>query len=210
MGLFARGAHDIFIGKVGNVVGSTWKDEQVMRAVPLKKKNRTFTQPQLEQHAKFRMAIEHLQYLSPLFEVTFKKYTKDKTGMNVALSHTFDAITGTYPNYDIDWPKFIVSKGSAEEAQEMEVAPITDGIRIEWFNEGLPIEIREDPSFIVVYCPELKRFRYSMTTGLRSAGAATILTPNFKGKLVHLWFGFISKEGNNASNSMYAGQVTVL
>ena len=51
MGLFGKGAHDLFIGKVGNVIGSLWKGKTVMCATPLKKKNRSFSQARLEQQA---------------------------------------------------------------------------------------------------------------------------------------------------------------
>lgn len=210
MGIFARGNQDIFIGKVGNVVGSTWKDEQVIRAVPLRKKNRSFTQAQLEQHARFKLVIDNIQFLTPLFNVTFKKYTRDKTAFNVAFSETYNTITGTYPAYDIDWSKFVVSKGSLEDVPELSVTASGGVLTFDWMGDVDRDEIRTDKSFMVVYCPELKRFRYSLAGGERTLGMSSINVDLFRGKMVHTWFGFVSRNKDNASNSIYTGQVNVV
>ena len=67
-----------FSGKVGTVIGGTWKGIDFMRS---KSKRRNFvpTQKQLEQQVKFALIMRFVQPMSALLEVTFVDYAVRKT-----------------------------------------------------------------------------------------------------------------------------------
>ena len=63
MGKLQNGILDGFSGKVGTVVGSTWKGIPVMRARPRLKKNRSFSQAQQEQPPLMWAASQAMMYI---------------------------------------------------------------------------------------------------------------------------------------------------
>ncbi len=68
-----------------------------------------------------------------------------------------------------------------------------------------------DTVIMVVYNSDSKRGLYTLNSGiLRSAAAATKTVSQYAGKMVETWLAFLSADGTSVSDSVYAGQVTVL
>src|SRR5687767_4676020 len=111
MGKLNAGILGGFIGKVGTVVGGKWKGIEYMRFKgPSKKKNNA--PRQIEQQAKFALATDMVSNMSDLFKITYKSYEQQMTARNKAVSGIVnDAITGTYPDFAIDFSKVLISKG---------------------------------------------------------------------------------------------------
>ena len=84
MGTFSKGILGGFSGKVGNVIGSTWKGIDYMRSKPGARTG-TFSSAQKEQQAKFAIAIGFVSIMSALFMVSFRDAIR-KTGINSAFS----------------------------------------------------------------------------------------------------------------------------
>ena len=85
MGTINKGILGGFSGKVGNVVGGTWKGIDYMRSKS-SRRNFTPTQPQLEQQLKFTEAIRFVQTMSGLVEISFRNFAIRKTGINNVLA----------------------------------------------------------------------------------------------------------------------------
>ena len=101
-----------FSGKTGTVIGSSWKGIAVMRgiapsiAIPN-------TPAQLAQRAKFSVAGKFLRPLIPFLRIGFRSQAVKMSGFNAAMSYNLEyALTGTYPAYDIDFSKALVSQGT--------------------------------------------------------------------------------------------------
>ncbi len=73
MAIFSKGILGGFSGKVGNVVGSTWRGKDVLRSLPTKR-NRVATQSQLDQQEKFSMVMKFMTSMTALLNTTFKAY----------------------------------------------------------------------------------------------------------------------------------------
>src|SRR5436190_20592932 len=105
MGRIDRGILGSISGTVGTVVGSNWKGKQVVRAKAVRR-NKTLSQAQIEQHAKFAVAGRFIKKLRKFLEISYKPKADGMTGQNVAMKELLrSAMTGVYPNFTIDYSK---------------------------------------------------------------------------------------------------------
>ena len=111
MGTYNKGILGAFSGKVGPVVGATWRGKEVMRSLP-KKSNRLATTFQQQQRSKFTMTTEFLGGVQPVIKRYFGSDSGLKTRRNQAMSYLMkEAIVFTDPNYEWDYTKILISKG---------------------------------------------------------------------------------------------------
>lgn len=213
MARIQNGILDGFNGKVGTVVGSAWKGKAVMRAKPKQIRNRKFSQAQLAQQSKFAAGSIYLQQLSPLLNITFGNYAKVRTAGNTAFSHMLrEAMTGVFPDFTIDWPKLMVSKGALPLPQNVAAAVVAGKINYTWQAETTASaagDLPTDRSVLVVICPKLQQVIYTTVGAARSTGAASIDVANFAGNDVHTYFAFVSENGKKATRSVYTGMQTL-
>ena len=116
MGTHKQGILGSFSGKIGTVIGSTWRGLWVMRGLTTKKRGKS-DPAQLQQQAKFSLMIKFLQPLSSLVSQTYDTSPAEMTGINKAFSDNIrNAITGVYPAFTIDFTKVSLSKGILPDA----------------------------------------------------------------------------------------------
>lgn len=211
MGIISKGILGGFSGTVGTVVGGTWKGIDYMRS---QANRRSFnpTQKQLDQQAKFGLAIKFLQPLNGLLMLTFRNYAVEMTGSNNALSYVLkNAITGTYPAYSIDYPNILVSRGNLPNALNPTATAAAAGIiKFDWTdNSGTAKAKADDKAIIVVYSPADKLALYTTGSAVRSAGTENFAATLFDGQTVETYIGFISDDSREVATSIYTGQVTI-
>ncbi len=211
MGTIQKGILGGFSGKVGTVIGGTWKGIDYMRS---KSNRRNFTPSlkQLEQQMKFAMMMRFLQPLSALLKVSFQDFAIRKTGGNSAFSYNLkNAITGTYPAFSIAFPQVLISRGDLPNV----LAPaVTSGagsvLTFSWTdNSGVAGAAATDVSIFVAYCPSLMQSIYTVGDATRAGLTGDFNLASFAGRQVETFIGFISAEGHSVATSLYTGQVTV-
>ena len=112
MGKIKQGILGGFSGTVGTVIGGNWKGVDYMRGKAASYTDKQ-SQAQLVQRAKFSLMSKFLAPLSAYLQVTFAKVALKKTGINAAFSYNIaNAIMGTYPAFDVDFSKLLVSNGT--------------------------------------------------------------------------------------------------
>ena len=117
MGKISQGVLGGFSGKVGNIVGGTWKGIDYMRIKPSNVANPR-TQGQVDQRTKFSNVLNFLQPMTEFLRVGYKLYANKMTQFNSAMSYQLqNAITGVYPDFSIDYTKVLVSKGALLRAE---------------------------------------------------------------------------------------------
>ena len=133
MGKYNQGILGAFSGKVGNVVGSSINGVDYMRSLP-RKSTKTPTLPQLMQRAKFALMADFLRPLGAVVKVGFQSRKKGLTPYNAASSYNLEhAITGTYPNFVVDYPEVIFSKGNLLVVTDPEIATtVAAELEINW------------------------------------------------------------------------------
>src|SRR5258705_10229482 len=170
MGTYVKGILGGFSGKVGTVVGSTWKGIPVMKSVPGPRKGNP-TLLQLEQQARFTLMIKFLQPLTALFNQTFSIGAGAMSGFNKAFSYNvLNGITGVYPAFAVNFPMLLISRGDLPNATAPAVSSsLAWQIAFKWtHNSGLGKARPNDKAVVAGFCEELKHWVYNVNNAFRS------------------------------------------
>jgi len=211
MAKYGRGPFGRFFGKMGNVVGSKWKNVDYMRLKPDRKRT-TSSEAQLEQQLKFLAATEFLGTCIGLINQTFMSVSDKMTGYNRALQYTLkNAITGISPDFTLNYSMVLISQGDLPEETDAKAVAAPNGVTFNWTYSTNEVGLSQptDKAILLVYCEALKRSVYTLKGADRSTGTATLNVPHFKGQVVQTWISFISADGKEIATSLYTGPVTI-
>jgi len=211
MGRINQGILGGFSGKVGTVIGSSWKGITFMRARAVNVKNPR-TEKQVAQRTKFALTVRFLKPMTYLLRVGFKLYEQGQTAFNAAMSYTLaHAITGTYPDYSIDPSKVLISCGGLPPATSASVTATDSNIEFKWAdNSGAGSARQTDMALIAIVNPAKGEAITYVEDAERMTGSQTVpLWGHWSGDVVHTYLGFVSEDGKEVSNSLYLGQITV-
>jgi len=160
----------------------------------------------LIQQVKFRLAVEFVHQLADLYDITYKQRAGKATPRNMAVSDfVSNAITGVYPDFEIDYSKVMISSGSL--ATVSATTKIAAG-KIIWNwepNTGINGAEANDQSIIVAYCPERKQAIYKINASTRCDGEAILDVQKVVGFKVVTYLGFTSLNQRRVSNSEFTG-----
>lgn len=133
MGKISQGILGGLSGKVGNVVGGNWKGIDYIRIKPTSVANPR-TEGQVNQRNKFTVTLEYLQANKDFIKIGYKSYAIKKTEFNAAMSYVLgNAIIGTSPNFNVDYTKALLSRGSLSSALNGSVNLATAGeVTFDW------------------------------------------------------------------------------
>ncbi len=211
MGKINQGILGGVSGQVGNVIGGTWKGIDYLRIKPSSVANPR-TAGQVDQRSKFSTTLKFLQSMTDFLRVGFKLYANKMTQFNAAMSYNLNnAITGTYPNFMIDYASALVSRGGLTGAANGAVSSSGGLVEFTWTdNTGSGNAQATDKALLVVYNPAKDQAIYDNAGAARSVAAQNLAMPNdFIGDDVEAFIGFISEDGKEVANSVYIGSVTV-
>lgn len=211
MGKVKPGLLGIFSGTVGDVVYATWKGIPYVRAKPLSVANPR-TEAQQSQRARFTLAMRFLKSCTDVIRTGYKKYAVKKTAFNAALSYTLaNAIAGSYPDYRIDYPRVLVSRGPLMPPMNVQVGITGGAVQISWDDNSASGSAKPtDRTLAIVINPKNEKAAYKTAGAPRAAGVETLNIPtDWTGTQVEVYLGFVSEDGNNVSDSVYAGSVMI-
>jgi hypothetical protein len=213
MGTIKKGILGGFSGKVGTVIGGNWKGIDYMRGKAASVSNPK-TEAQLDQRARFGAALKFLQPLTSFIRVGFKNYAVKMTAFNSAMSYNLNnALSGVYPDYFIDYPSALVSRGSLPGALNPTVLSSTPGqVDFAWEDNSQDANASANDKVLLVVFNPIKQQAISIVGGNdRSAGNQFVTVPStFGDDEVHCYIAFQNANQSVLSNSQYAGAVTVL
>ncbi|WP_256005700.1 MULTISPECIES: DUF6266 family protein [Pedobacter] len=214
MGIQKWGAFGGFRKKAGNLVGRRVNGQNVISQLP-HESERPPTEAQLSVRAMFKLVVTFMKWISPLIKVGFQHAGKPKqTPFNAAFRYNFEnAVTGMYPNWEVDYPKFMYSVGMLGNSDSASVvADTAEQLDFSW--DAVPntsIGSGTDKATLLVYNPVKDRFVMQADAALRSALQYTMAMPaNFGGDLVHVWMSFVSADRKMASNTVYLGEIEIV
>ena len=171
------------------------------------------TEAQMNQRAKFSTVLKFLQPLTQFLRIGFKNYAVGMTAFNAAMSINIqNALTGTYPAYDIDYSKALVSRGTLPGALNPATVSATAGtVRFTWGNNSWETDASsDDQAVLVVYNPAKQAAVTQIGTITRAVGSQTITLPNsFTGDQVHCYIAFQNPSQSVISNSQYVSGLIV-
>jgi len=147
-------------GKLGPVVGGSWMDIPYVRSAAEKKENpKPRSEAQIANEQKMKFVNTLLMPFHPYVEVGFKILAVRKTAISAAYSHTYHkAITGTYPDLDVDFSKVLISKGKLPNLKSPKIELIEGNqLKITWEDDNNRLSVFDDQLMLMVYCPELHK-----------------------------------------------------
>jgi len=212
MGVYNKGILGAFSGKVGPVVGASWRGKEVLRSLP-RKGNRVATETQLLQRLKFKTVSSFITPLAPIISRFFGSGSLEKTRTNQAMSyHMTEAVTYVDPNFEIIYEKVVISKGDLLGFQAPTATPAA-GTKIDftWVNNSGQGQAKDNDQLIIaVYEATTKSTVYSLNSGKRVDGSGTITLPAYlSGLTVHVWIAFASENQKLYATSVYMGEVVL-
>lgn len=214
MGVQHWGAFGGFQGRAGALVGR-WKDgKNVISAVPHPSQTPA-TVAQLNQRAKFGMLVRFLRRMTGLIRVGFEN-ARDlgQTAFNAAFQENYyNAITGTAPNFSINYPALVYSKGILSGAYNAAVVIDTAAtVKLSWTAQlATGIGAPTDMATVVVYNVDKGQFVTLANAAARSALAYNLaVPPDFAGDSCHVYISMVRADGKLTSDSLYIGEFTIL
>lgn len=213
MAVISKGILGGISGKVGTVVGASWKGIDYIRSKPASVANPR-TEGQVNQRNRFSAALEYLQPNLGFVKVGYKGYAVKKTAFNAAMSYTLNnAITGTAPNFSVDYSLALLSRGALSEPLNASTNLNTPG-QVEFFwddNSDEGNASATDKAMLLVYNPTKKASVAILGGPQRDAGSEVVSIPSlYSGDTVELFMAFVSADNNQVSNSIYLGSGTAL
>jgi hypothetical protein len=123
-----------------------------------------------------------------------------------------EAVTGDNPDFSIDYPKVILTKGDLLGLEAPVVSPESNAtLSFSWDdNSGQGQATAEDWVLVMVYNGSKKSFEYRQTA-IRSEGTFTFVLPtDWSGDTVHCWLSALAIDGKKYSLSHYIGESVLL
>jgi hypothetical protein len=211
MGKISQGILGGLSGKVGNVIGGNWKGIDYLRIKPSSVRNPR-TEGQVNQRNKFSITLEYLQPNLGFIKLGYKSFATKKTEFNAAMSYVLNnAITGSAPNFTIDYSLALLSRGNLSGVQNPSSDLTTAGqITFDWDDNSLEGNANaNDKAMVLVYNPDKKESVYILDGADRTTGSQIVSIPSsYVGDVVQLFMAFISADGKVVSNSIYLGSGT--
>lgn len=208
MGKIAQGILGGLSGKVGNIIGGSWKGIDYIRIKPSSVANPR-TVGQVNQRNKFTVTLEFIQAVKPFIQKGYKFLAVKKTAFNAAMSYVLNnAITGVEPDFEVDYATALVSRGGLSAALNPSTDLATAGeVTFNWDDNSAEGNANAtDKAMLLVYNPS-KKESISLTDGAdRTVGTQIVAIPTtYAGDTVELFMAFITVDGSQVSNSTYLG-----
>jgi hypothetical protein len=213
MGKIAQGILGGLSGKVGNIIGGSWKGIDYIRIKPSSVANPR-TEGQVNQRNKFRATLEYLQPNKAFLKIGYKSFATKKTEFNAAMSYVLNnAIGGIAPNFTIDYSLALLSRGSLSSVLYGTTDLTTAGqVRFDWGDNSAEGNANAtDKAMVLVYNPSKKESISILDGADRTTGSQVVTIPNtYAGDTVELFMAFVSADGTQVSNSVYLGSGTAV
>ncbi len=207
MGTYSKSTFGKIKGKVGEGVGSKWRGVSVIRSLPTKS-SKPFTASQLAIQAKFALSAAQLSPIKDVLNLGFSDKKLNKiTGYNAAVkAFLAEAITGTYPNYGVDYSKMKMSKGSLNAA-EIQVS-FESAIKLSWPADLNDFNSSASDKMVFIVYNETKNTYKLNNSFTRDAESMSFPYTIGVGDVLHIWSFCVKHDGKTVSNSVYAGSIS--
>ncbi len=212
MGTIKQGILGGFSGKVGTVIGGSWKGIAYMRSQAQSVKNPR-TEAQMEQRSKFALTLAFLKPITNYIRTGYKTYANKQTAFNAAMSYICkNAIAGTYPDYSLDFQAVLVSRGSLTPAENASATTAEGKLTFTWTdNSGIGDALATDLAMPLIFNKDKNEAVFNTSASSRADGSVEINVPaDWVGNEVEPYIAFMSADGKNVSNSVYLGDKVIV
>lgn len=206
MGKIKQGILGGFSGKVGPVIGSSWKGKAYMKGIALSF-NDANTLEQQVQRQKFSLTVGFVYTLKSFILMTFRSVAEGMTELNAAVSYNIQhAISGAFPNQTVDYSKALVGDGPIDNVYNPQMAFEEGALQFMWTdNSGIGNAEMNDNIYVVAYNPD-KHAAVQNLLGPRNSRTGSLATPaSWADDTVHVWT--VAMRSNTSGRSTYLGSI---
>ncbi|HLA59977.1 MAG TPA: DUF6266 family protein [Puia sp.] len=209
MAIIKNGIFGKISGRMGDKIYSNYKGTQVVKKLPARRKTAP-TPAQLKQQVKFALLMGFLKPVKSILNKAFEKTRLPMTAFNKAFSNNLNAITGIYPDYQIDYANVSLCKGAISNPNVIMVEANSEGKLILSLNRDSLYSIAAIWTlfFIAAYEEESKRWIYTMNPASIADQTYEIDLSQNRSKSFHVYAGFMPATGASTI-SLYTGRITV-
>lgn len=204
MGEIKQGILGGFSGKVGTVVGSSWKNVSYMRALALSVSNPR-TPKQQNQRGKLAKSMVFLRSIVAYVRVGYSLYNKTTSPFNAAMSYILrHGITGEMPHLAVDYGRVLVARGTLMPVFDA-AAVLADGqLTLTWTDNSLMGDaLPTDLAMPLVYNKKRGEAFYELEAASRADGTAELTLPSeWADDPIVVYLAFRSEDGLRVTNSL--------
>jgi hypothetical protein len=209
MATYSDGINGNFKGKVGTVIGSSWKGIPYMKSLYHK---RTIPVHEMEQQNrnKFGMAHRWLQPVTEFVRAGYKGYSSTVEGFLAAKSCLLkNSFVVDGKRMVIDPALVQVSYGDLPlPANITAVKTAPDELQITWDAVNKNMEEAYDQIMMLVYDTENGEANYNITGQFRYLGSDTLhIRPAIPERTYHIYAAFVAADRSRQSASIYLGTI---
>lgn len=197
-------------GKVGPIIGTTWKDVAVIKAQAQSYNDRQ-SQAQLTQRMNMKLTMLFLRPLKEFIRIGYKDYEKNMSAFNAATSQILkNAIVGSYPEISVNCSRALLSKGILTPVFEAFADHDNGMITIKWNdNSNINLAKPTDVAMPVAYnLTKSKAIFKADVECCRSDERLDITFPSdWKTDTVAIYLSFIDLWCDRISNSVFVDTI---
>ncbi len=211
MGKIKIGILGGFSGKVGPVVGTSWKGKAIIRAKALSINNPN-TEEQQRARTHFALLAKFCSRTAGFVNVGFKGMAKGMTECNAALAANYaEGVSGTWPNYALDYSKLLVSYGPLDLPDSPAAQLNGNTLDISWTDNSATCNGSSLDNVMLLYYNSTKeQATYNVAAAQRSTTSCSYEFPaNWAGDIVEVYLAICAAKNSATSKSVYLGQFTV-
>jgi len=205
MGVIKQGVLGGFQGKVGPVVGSSWKGISVLKSKPVSVANPK-TAGQIAQRSKMSNVVAFASfYLAGIIKPLWDRFASQMSGYNDFVSTNIALFASEWPSTPAD---LVVSKGKMllTEIASTEVANASPDVVVNWNNDaGVGLKLASDEVYVLAYNPTSGGVGFLSGTAVRSALTCdfAMTENNVTGQTVYFYLAFRRADGTIVSDNSY-------
>lgn len=211
MGTIKQGILGGFSGKVGNIVGASWRGIDYIRSMPASVHNPR-TEAQVSQRNRFSLVGKMLKTIVPIIRIGFAgSVGTGKSAFSVAMSYNVkNAVIGLFPDFEINFDAVKISSGDLYGAANAEASSAAGSISFVWDTDLLNNAAATDKVILLAFNAVTGEASYDVDAATRADGSCSLaVPPTWDGEMVDTYLALYSAAGKLVSNSVYTGRVTV-
>jgi hypothetical protein len=208
MGKFINGINGPVQGKVGTIIGSSWKGIPYVKARH-RRRTKNISDKEKANRKKFALAHEWLSPLLTFVRVGFRGYSPTSEGFNAAKSYLLlNAMEESPDGFTINPSLMKVSFGDLPLSASMSVTKTPEGkLQFTWDKSTPDGGNAHDQVMLLAY-DTAGHNPFFITNGqFRNTGTDTLPIYGKTGVAYHLYAAFLAVDRSRQSDSMYLGEI---
>jgi hypothetical protein len=211
MATYTDGMHGDFRGKVGKIIGSSWRGKPYIKSLYDKRTKPAGEKEQLNRN-KFSRAHWWLHPVKGFVRAGYKGYTDTVEGFNAAKSYLLkNAFEGVGTDMVINPALMKVSYGDLPLPENITAAKTAPNeLQVTW--EAVEMHLNPnafDQVMILAYDIENGVATYNITGQFRYVGVDTLyIPPAIPERTYHIYVAFVAADRSRQSTSVYLGTIT--